>query len=478
MAAPVPISLGLRSNPARNSQAGACRLINCFAEETSEDGKVVWTLYGTPGMRNFGSALGAGPIRALLVVDGTLYAVSGRDVYVVNASGVSTRIGGIATDGPVTWDRNRKIPPQIGLVSSGAYYVIDTTAGSVTEILDPDLPAPISFSTIDGYGVLPVVNREFGLTGIDEFTTIDGLDFGTVETYPDEIIRSMVLERELIFFKELSIEWHQNTGDADFPFTRVHAIELGCLSAESVAKVDTDNKKTLIWVAPDHTVRMMSGYSGSVISNNEIHKLIKALHDAGDISQLKGIAWADDGGFNYALSCDDWTRVWDAKTGHWREQVSYDLSRWRINTIVRFGAKLIGGDYSSGQLYELRSDLYDEAGDPLIKRIIPPTVAAFPYGLVFNALYIDAARGVGINSTEDYIADPKLMVRWSDDAGDTWSAHKERSLGRLGQKAKRVQPITRMGSCGDTGRLFELSTSAPVERVMLQISLDFDKLDR
>lgn len=477
MGTPTAISLGMRSNPARNSQAGSARLINCYAEETGEDGKTVWTIYGTPGLRNFGAALNEGPVRALLEVDGTLYAVSGRDVFSINSAGVSVRIGGIATDGPVYWDRNRKIPPQIGLVSGGFYYVIDTTAGSVTEILDPDLPSPISFSVIDGYGVLPVVNREFALTGIDEFTTIDGLDIGTVEAYPDEILRSMVLERELVFFKQRSIEWFQNSGDPDFPFTRVHAIETGCLSAYPVAKVDTESKKTLIWVAPDHTVRMMNGYSGQVISTNEIHKLIKALHDAGNIGQLKGIAWADDGGFNYSLSCDTWTRVYNAKTGHWREQESYGLSRWRIGEVVQFGNKLIGGHYASGQLYEIRSDVYDEAGDPMIKRIIPPTVSAFPFGLVFNALYVDAARGVGLNSTEEHLANPEIMVRWSDDGGDTWTAHRNRPMGRIGQKGKRIQPITRMGRCRDTGRLFEFSISAPVERAMMQISLDTDVLD-
>jgi hypothetical protein len=476
MGEPVPISLGLRSNPARNPQAGNARLINCYAEETTEDGKTVWTLYGTPGYRNFGSALNVGPIRALLDVDGTLYVVSGRDVFAVTSAGAATRIGGIATDGPVYWERNRKIPPQIGLVSSGAYYVIDTLGNSVTEILDPDLPAPISFSVLDGYGILPIANRQFMLTGIDEFTTIDGLDQGTVEAYPDEIVRSMVLERELVMFKQTSTEWFQNTGAADFPFERVHAIETGCLSAESCAKVDTQEKKTLIWVAPDHTVRAMSGYSGQVISNNEIHKLIERLHEDGNIGQLKGIAWAQGGKFAYALSCDSWTRIYDAKTGYWREHDSYGVGRWRVGAITKFGTKLIAGDFETGQLYEVRSDLYDEAGQPLIATIQTPHVHAFPYRIAMNGLYIDAARGVGLNSPLSHIADPELMISWSKDSGDSWSAQRLRKLGALGRKAKRIQPITRLGMAGQHGVIFRFSISAPVERVVIAAALDFDRL--
>jgi hypothetical protein len=44
MGTPAPISLGSRTNPARNQQAGNAQLINCFAEETSQDAKTVWTM--------------------------------------------------------------------------------------------------------------------------------------------------------------------------------------------------------------------------------------------------------------------------------------------------------------------------------------------------------------------------------------------------------------------------------------------------
>jgi len=377
---------------------------------------------------------------------------------------------------PVYMERNRKVPPEIGLVSGGSYFVIDTLANTVTQIFDVDLPAPISFSVLDGYGILPIANRQFMLTGIDEFTTIDGLDQGTVEAYPDEIVRSMVLERELVFFKQTSIEWFQDTGAEDFPFERVHAIELGCLSAESVAKVDTAERKTLIWVAPDHTVRAMSGYSGQVISTNELHERIRKLHQDGNIGQLKGISWTDGGTFNYALSCDAWTRIYDAKTGNWRDHESYQRSRWRVGTMTKFGTKLIAGDHQTGQLYEVRNDVYDEVGEPLIATIQTPPVHAFPFRIAINGLYVDAARGVGLNSPQDHIADPELMVSWSKDAGDSWSAERRMKLGRLGQKAKRIQPIYRLGTASQAGVVFRFALSAPVERVMISASLDFDKL--
>lgn len=476
MGEPVPISLGLRSNPARERQAGYARLLNCFAEEQGEDAKVNWIIYGIAGLAAFGNPLDGGGIRSMIAVGSTLYAIAGRNVYTVTAQGVSTRIGGIPTTGPVYMEINRADPTQIGIVSDGLFYYIDTSTNTLTQIQDADLPAPISLSFLDGYGILPVANSRFYLTGIDDFTTIDGLDEGVCEAYPDEIVRSAVLEREAVFFGERSIEWHQNTGDADFPLTRAHATEIGCLSGGSVAKVDTKTRKTLIWVAPDHTVRMMTGYSGQVISTNEIQALIKELHTSGGISQLKGIAWADAGRFYYALSCDAWTRVFDSGTNYWHERRSAGLTRWRVAEVCSFANKMIAGDWQTGQLYIMGDEYFDEAGETLAVEITTPPVHAFPYRLIFNGLYIDAATGVGLNTADPHGLDPKLMVSWSDDGGASFSAERERSLSRLSESFKRIQPIYRMGKSGQKGRVYKFRISAPVKKVMMQVSIDFDRI--
>ena len=477
MGDPVPISLGFRTNKARNQQGGNAQLINCYAEEIGQDGKVTIAIYATEGEQTFGSELVGGGIRAIFEVeeDENVIVVAGGNVYRVNSSGVGTLLGGLVTTGPVYMARNRKVPTQVGIVSDGLYYVIDTTSYSMTQIVDPDLPSPISIDVSDGYGIIPVVNGEFYLTGIDGLTTIDGLDVGTAEAYPDEIVRNLVIERELILFGTRSIEWHQNTGNADFPYERVHAIEIGCLAGNSVAKVDTPIRKTAIWVCPDHTVRMLNGYGADVISDNGMHELIKTLDRAGRASELRGMAWAYGGLFFYALTCDDWTRVFDSKTDNWHTRKSYGDDRWRINAISRLGNKLIGGHFDRGQLYSLDTSFRDAAGEYQVMDVITPTISAFPHALKFNGLYLDAATGVGLNSTDPHESDPKVLVSWSDDGGASWAAEYERSMGTDG-KITDIKPIYRMGKCRDKGRMYRFRISAPVERVMLQASIDYDQL--
>jgi hypothetical protein len=475
MGNPVPISLGVRANPSRHSkQAGSARLINCFAEEVGEEGKSQWLITATGGLSNFGASLGSEGIREMIEVDGALFVVPGRQIYQVDTSGVGTRIGGMPTDGPVYARRNRANPVQIGWVSDGLFYV--TTNGATSEVSDSDLPPPSSLAYLDGYGVLPISRGRYMLTGIDEFTTVDGLDEGTAEANPDPIVRAHELGREVYFFGTKTTEPHQNTGDADFPLQRSQVLEVGCAAADSVAPVDMPGGKALMFVAHDHTVRVLQGYQTQVVSTGDIENKIRLLAEAGTIGTLTATSWSWGGRFFYALSCASWTVCYDAKTGLWHERRSYLSDRWRVSKVTSFNGQLIAGDATTGQLYTMNDDTFAEGSDPHVFEIITPPVHAFPSGGVINGLYVDAVSGVGLNTTTDYNLDPVMLVDWSRDGGATFSTPREVPLFRQGQTGRRIQPIRRLGRFGQKGIVFRFRISADVQKVMMSVALDFDAL--
>jgi len=474
MGALAPISLGVRSNPhRRNKQAGNARLVNCFSEELGGEGKSQWTITATPGLKTFGSPLTGGGIRAMLPLDNQLIAVVGKNVFSVNASGAASLRGGIPTTGPVYMRRNRRVPVQVGIVSDGYYAVLEGNA--VTEVQDVDLPPPTSLAYLDGYGILPISRGRFMITGIDDFTTIDGLDEGVAESNPDEIVRAHELEREVFLFGPSSLEAHQNTGDEDFPFTRSQASEIGCLAGGSVARIDTPTSPTLVWVAHDHTVRMLHGYQGAVISTGEIEELIRRLADEGRTGELRATSWSAAGRFFYSLSCDDWTRVFEAKSGAWHDRRSYLSKRWRISDVVTFAGKTICGDHETGQLYEMSDDLHDEAGSPHVMEIVTPPVNAFPYAVRHNALYVDVATGVGLNTTVSHDKNPVMLVDWSEDGGVTWGPAREIALGQLA-KSPVSTSLRMLGKSGPKGRVYRFRISAAVEKLVMSASLDTDLL--
>jgi hypothetical protein len=478
MAEPVPISLGLRSNPARQSkQAGNARLINCFAEEIGEEGKSQWLITATAGLSTFGSALDAdGGIRDMIEVDGYLYVVAGRQVFKVDSSGLSTLLGGIPTDGPVYMRRNRRSPTQIGIVTDGLFYTIDVSTATLSVVSDTDLPPPSSLAYLDGYGILPIAGGRYMITSIDDFTAIDALDEGSAESNPDPIVRAHELGREVYLFGTQSTEAHQNTGNADFPLERSQTMEVGCAAADSVCAVDTPSSKGLMFVAHDHTVRVLSGYQTQVVSTGEIENKIRLLAEAGTINTLRATSWSWGGRFFYALSCADWTRCYDAKTGLWHERASYLSDRWRVSKVTAFAGKLVAGDATTGQLYLMNDDVYTEGSSAHVLQIIAPPVHAFPYRGIANALYVDAVSGVGLNTTTAHNLDPVLMIDLSKDGGDTFGTPRELPLHRQGQTARRIQPIRRLGRFGQKGLTIRARASAAVQKVLLSMALDYDRL--
>jgi hypothetical protein len=471
----VPISLGTRSNPSRHAkQAGNARLINCFAEEIGEEGKTPWVITACAGLSEFGTALGGG-IRAMLEADGNLYVVAGQFVYKIGRYGEQTQIGSIQTaTNPVYMRRNRASPTQIAIVSDGYYYVI--TNDSIAQIEDVDLPPPTSLAYLDGYGVLPGINR-YMITSVDDFTAIDGLDEGTAEADPDPIVRAHELGREVYFFGTRTTEAHQNTGDADFPFQRSQVIEVGLAAADSVCPVDLENGRALVFVAHDHTVRMMAGYEAVVVSNGEIADLIRLRAEAGTIQDLRATSWSWGGRSFYCLSCPDWTRVLDTKTRYWHERKSYLADNWRIGVVVPFAGKLIAGDRITGQLYEMRDEIYDEAGEALVAEVIFPTVHMFPYGGVVNAVFPNIVTGVGLNTAAAQNLDPVALFDWSKDGGDSFGSARTIKLHRQGQTGRRIQPLTRLGRFGQKGITFRTRISADVKKVMFStFTADIEQL--
>jgi len=62
-----------------------------------------------------------------------------------------------------------------------------------------------------------------------------------------------------------------------------------------------------------------------------------------------------------------------------------------------------------------------------------------------------------------------LMLRWSDDCGETWSNQLTASMGKVGEYKKRVK-FFRLGQSRD--RIFEISISDPVKRVITGANLE------
>ena len=470
-----PIALGSRSNPGRYGQDSALRLVNCFAEDAGEEGRIRFPIYASDGYSTFGSTSTNDGVRAMLALSATAsYAVVGRGVYKITSAGAVSTLGGIASDGLTFMARNRAATPQIVLTCGGLVYKI--VSDVLTQISDADLPAPNSVTNIDGYFIFTIEDGRFFITAVDD-VTVDAADFSVAEANPDGLLVGKRRGRELVLFGPQSTEFHINTGNADFPFERQQAIDIGCYAAGSATEVTfirgESTTDTIIWAATDQEgayagVMMLNGYSGSKIST---HAVDRSIRDEPDTDDIRSFTWSAGGHTFYCITGTTFSWVYDMGTGFWHERKSYGLEHWRAVLCFTFGTTNILGDYASGVLYRMAHDIYEENGEPLIMTVQPPAIHAWPSPMRFDALYIDAIPGVGINATADADAEPMMMLDHSNDNGHTWLAERHIPLGALGKRRTRLKAF-RFGQSGEDGKVFRMRVSAKVMKGITGLAVD------
>lgn len=502
-----PLMLAQRSNPTRTGHEGVARLENMIVEDNGEDAKQQFSLHAASGLEEWASPSGAVEIRAMITADPYLYVVAGRVLYRIEASGTAVELGGIPTDGLVTMAVNRRSPvADIGIVSDGLYYVV--RSGVLQQVNDVDLPPACSIAVLDGQFILPGYDNRWFISGVDDGLTIDALDFASAESSPDANVRAAVVGQEAVLLGAQSAEWWQSA-TSDFPFARVTARNVGCYAAGSVANVLLMREgqavgDVLIWAGTDQRgsyagVYMAQGYQPVKISPAGLDRAIEAETDH---DSIRSFAWVEGGKSYYAIVGSTFSWQFDT-TGRWYQRSSYNLPRWRVQTVAAFAGMLVAGDYDNGKIYRMHRDIQDEDGSHLVCTVVLPPVHAFPHGIVFDRLDIDVTPGVGLVhdfGNDDYLTaddgstdlevdgtatdltpdireapdtyannmadvEPLVMIDWSDDGGQSWRGQRSVTLGRAGETSARVS-TTRLGSCSQGGRSFRLSCSANVVRAI------------
>lgn len=468
---PFPIPLGIRSVPGRaGGPDSAARMINCYAEKIGDEGSITYPIYPIDGLQLFASPAATGGVRALVALDesNTLLAVVGFSLYQrqgVGSALTETIVGTIDGAGFVTTARNRNASPMVAIVAERQVKIWQ--GGVLTLLSDPDLPAPNSVGFVDGYFVFAIDDGRWYISGIDD-DTVDALDFASAEGNPDGLLRVAVRGRDLLLMGPKTIEPWRNTGASPFPFERVTVIERGLLSAPSVAAYE----ETIVFVASDGTVRRLDGYATARISD---HAVERAIQDEADKASISGEAWQKDGHSFYAVSGTNFTWVYNGTTQLWHENRSYQLTRWRCSQYVKFLDQHLFGDFTEPLIYEADRDTYDENGDPLVMIVQPPAINAYPYAIKINRVFARMVAGEGLNSTDDALADPQLMIEVSSDGGVTFGSMRSGSIGRLGERLKRII-FNRLGRFGEAGAVLRLTCSAPIKRAFLGLAVDLEKL--
>ena len=492
---------------ARSVNAADNRMVNLFPEVVPEGGKEPAFLQRAPGLSLL-ATLGVGPVRGLWQFGNYGYVVSGEVLYRVDSIFNVFPLGTVAgSSGPVSMVDNG-VQIFIAANPNGYIYNINTTA--FAQIGDPDFPGASTVGYLDGYFVFNEPDSQrIWVTSLLDGTSVDPLDFASAEGAPDQLVSVNVDHREAWLFGTGTTEVWYNAGTSDFPLQRIQGAfnELGCAAVYSVAKLDN----TLFWLGSDARGRgivyQANGYRGERVST---HAVEFAIQNYSTISDAVAYSYQQEGHKFYVLSFPTANATWayDTITGAWHERAGLTngvFTRHRANCQMNFNNQTIVGDYEDGRIYAFDLDVY--ADDDRVQKWLR-SWRALPTGTnnlrrtAHHTLQLDCQSGVGTGAnidadlalddeldiefiTEDDVTllldetpiagtYPQAILRWSDDAGHTWSREHWTSLGAIGRYGQRVF-WRRLGMTMKLrDRVYEVSGTDPTKLVIMGAELILD----
>ena len=489
---------------ARSVNAAANRLINLYPEATPENGKDVGFFTRAPGLRLV-TTVGTGPIRGLWAFGGFVYVVSGQALYKVSSTWNATLLGAVTGSGPVSMADNGT---QLFVACNPDAYVYNAQTNVFGQVSTEGFPGAVTVGYLDGYFVLNEPNsQKLWVTSLLDGLSIDPLDFASAEGSPDQLVALIVDHREVWLFGSNSVEVWYNAGTTDFPLARIQGAynEIGCIAPYSVAKADN----SVFWLGADARgngiVYRANGYQGQRISTHAVEWQIQQY---GQLSDAVAFTYQQEGHVFYVLNFPTANSTWvyDVATGAWHERAYWNagaFARHRANCQVNFNGEVIVGDYDNNKLYAFDTFVYSDAGNP--QRWLR-SWRALPTGQnnltrsAHHSLQLDCEAGVGLpgidtslqftltteegptllsEEGDDFLVEvlqtqgvnPKVMLRWSDDGGHTWSHEHWVEIGRLGEYGRRAI-WRRLGMTMKLrDRVYEISGTDPVKITLLGAEL-------
>lgn len=341
------------------------------------------------------------------------------------------------------------------IVSGGALYKYDGTNLTSQLYFDDGVSLLPQFSGVSvqfSFFIYPVVNsQQFFFSNVGDPTTINGLSFSEVEVYPDNIIQSYVLADQLYFFKNTSTEIWNFTGDSGSPFQlqQGSTYARGCVSQNSVRKLDN----ALFWVGDDFIVYRTATVPTRV-STSFIEDRIRS--NFANNSDITSFTYDLEGHVVYVINLPGTNEsyAYDVQTQEWSHFGTLNGLTSDVNIFIGSYAAGQGGNIYVGSSVDGRIWMFDVnnmTDDGIKIQVIVSGAIWFDEGRQrCNNVVLEMVRGVATSSTPD----PIVELRYSDDAGRTWSSWLEGSLGYIGTYKYKTSWHS-LGLMQPPGRLFE-----------------------
>lgn len=497
-------------------QFDAQRCVNMYpvgAEVTN--GKSSSKLKNTPGLKgftteamNFTGATVFKPAGFHVTSDGRLFMFTyvhffGDFMYgweIFEDGSTNEFIGGLPLTAPFDFVKTADNGTVISIVAGvrSAFYNLNT--GVFSQMTDPDFPAGV-FDVVykDTYFIwLDSATNRFYISSsnaTDPANCINALDFGTVESNPDDLAGIIGIGNEVAIFGTRTIEFFYNSGNVDFPFSRNSGVtqEIGTLSIRSISKINNEVYFLGNNDAGYGIIYKMNGYQPERIST---HAIEIELRKSSDLSEVIAYTYQDEGNYFYIITIVDIDKTfcYDSLSGLWHERTQLDGVNYVRHPVTyqafAFGKNIVSDNISfsvngtdSLALYELdmeykKDDFIQSVGAGPFYTIVydsktirrQRTLPHFTQEnkeIQYNYFEMDVQKGVG--NVDD--ANPEITLNISRDGGMTYGNDITMPMGASGAYMQRAR-ADMLGMARDS--VFKITSDAPVQQEWFTAYIDFE----
>lgn len=433
---PLPIYSG--SHKTKAPQYANQSLINWYVVQSQGAALSDAIIYGVEGITSVATA---GNYRykgrGAWVKDDIPYFVQGTNLVRLNVDLTLTVLGTIAGTKRVSMASNES---QLMIVNeSGTGYIWD--GATLATITDPDFTAngtPIGVCVIDGYFVCPTDEKKFIISAIEDGLSWNALDFSRADGDPDKIQTMLPFKGVLYSLGLNTTEGFNNTGGADFPWTKINGLIVNKgLSFKHAYVVTSDafyfvgsgyGESPAIWLSNGQQAQKIS-------TDAEDYQIRLELEKAGADDSF-GFQYSIDGAYFVGFSFPEKTLVYEVTGKTWHDRASFidgALVRWRPNALVQAYGNLFVSDSQDGRIGRLEPETYTEYGNNIYRELTTQPFSNGGNRILCAALEITMESGSGDVNTPY----PQIRLSTSKD-GKVFTDERSRGFGGIGEYRKRA----------------------------------------
>lgn len=418
--------------------------INCLCEKSETEGtKSPVAMWDVPGKKARYS-LNESSVPCEFEVNGRGFA-AGQNLWEITSTG-TINWGSLGTppNRPPQMTANQT---QLVISQNGSLWVFTLATNTLVAVNMGQFNAPIlQIGFIDGYILAILQNSQtFQQSNLEDATTWSGLNISTNTYFPDNFTSMICDHREMWIWSGKKALIYYNAG-AGFPvFIPIQGafLEVGC--GATFATVQADN--SIFWLSQDERGSMVAfranGYSGERQSTHA-EELAWQIQGTPFASDAVGWTYQEYGHTFWVIYFPTANQTWayDIASGYWHKRAAWNSASGTFSAdtamshMFLFGMHLVGDPFS-GTIYQLSSTLYTDDTRPLRRVRRTPTISNKNAWVYFEQIEFDVDAGVGpeipLLDGDGQPRPPQIILKWSNDGGNTWSNEYALSIGVIGE---------------------------------------------